>query len=210
VTFDHHGGADVAIGETDEEEILGEIDAVGEHPADAEGLDVVGDGEGEGFGGVVNGLEGDGGFAGDGSTEDDGAGVAIDEAGDGDADAEGFVVEGFVEECGGGADEIGGLGDFAADGFVEELAAEVEAAGFDAARGDDESDDVAGGGVDFDGDAWAAAGGGSGGAFAKDAAFDEGSDDVADAIGSLAGAFVEFPAAEAAFAPKDLEKFPFA
>ncbi len=56
----------------------------------------------------------------------------------------------------------------------------------------------------------AASAGGFGATFAEQALFEQAADDVADAVGRLAGAFVEFPPAEASLIPEDLDDFFFA
>lgn len=147
--------------------------------------------------------------AAEGGVPEEGAFLEVDETGDGDANAEGFVVEHFGEEFDGGGDEFFGSGDVSFEGVAGALAGEIQAAEFDVIGREEDAEDVAGVGVDFDGDAWSSAGGGACGALAEDAFPDEVSDDVTDAVGGLAGAFVEFPAAEPAFAPEDLEQFPF-
>jgi hypothetical protein len=208
--FDQHCRAHGSIDESNEQNILRDFRAVGEHPADRQGLHVIGQDEGNFGGGIVYGLERDGSLIGDGGTHQNLMGFGVNQSGGAEADCQGLIVHHFFQHAGGGHDHVLGSGDLAAYFLANEVSVEVQPANFDGALRDEDADDMPSLWIEFEGNSGAASAGRLGAAFPEQALLEQAGDDVADSVGRLAGSLVKFPAAEASLVPEDLNDFSFA
>ena len=134
----------------------------------------------------------------------------VDEAGDAEADGHCIAAAHFLDERGGGGDDLGGIVDGLGHGLADGVAFEADLAAFDAAGGEGEADDMAALGIDLERHARAAGTGGLGDSFAEDAHGEEDFGDAADVVWGEAGALVELPAAEPSLFPEGPHDLPLA